>query len=186
MTLVATTIPPPPASSPASRAYAVRGMLLLAFGVAEGALLLLAFRIPFTTVSVLVVVMAAFLVVDGLATLVEAAWAPDRWVWLGLRAIASILAGGVLLLLGSAWLVTIFGWWAILTGLVSAAASPVSRSVRVTLATLSAAVGVLLVGVVPDPVYALLTISVYAIIAGALQLRAARSGRPARPGREVR
>jgi Short repeat of unknown function (DUF308) len=187
MTLVATTIPPAPASSPAGRAFAARGMLLLAFGVAEGALLLLAFRIPVTTVSVLVAVMAAFLVVDGLAALVEAARAPDRWVWLALHATASIVAGGVLLLLGSAWLVTIFGWWAILTAVVKLAASPVSRPVRAVLATLSAAVGVLLVvGVVPDPVYALLTISVYAIITGALQLRAVRSGRAARPGREVR
>jgi hypothetical protein len=187
MTLVATTIPPAPASSPASRAFAVRGMLLLAFGVAEGALLLLAFRVPFTTVSVLVAVMVAFLVIDGLAALVEAARAPDRWMWLGLRAAASIFAAVVLLLLGPAWLVTIFGWWAILTGLASPAVSPVSRPVRVVLATLSAAVGLLLVvGIVPDPVHALLTISAYAIIAGGLQLRAVRSGRPARPGREVR
>jgi hypothetical protein len=187
MTLVATTIPPAPASSPASRAFAVQGMLLLAFGVAEGALLLLAFRIPFTTVPVLVAVMAAFLVIDGLAAFVEAVRAPDQKVWLGLRTAASILAGGVLLLLGPAWLVTIFGWWAILTGLVNLATSPVSGPVRVVVATLSVVVGLLLVGgVLHDPVRALLTISVYAIIAGGMQLRAVRSRLTVRPGREVR
>jgi uncharacterized membrane protein HdeD (DUF308 family) len=186
MTLEATTIPPASASSPASRAFAVRGVLLLVFGVTEGALLLLAFRIPFTTVSMFVVIMAAFLVVDGLAAFVEAARARDRWLWLGLRAAAGILTGGGLLFLGPTWLVTIFGWWAILIGVVHLAASPVSRPVRVVLATLSVAVGLLLVvGVVPYPVSALLTISVYAIIAGGLQI-ALRSGRPARPGREVR
>jgi uncharacterized membrane protein HdeD (DUF308 family) len=187
MTLVATTIPSTPASSPAGRAFAVRGMLLLVFGVAEGALLLLAFRTSFTTVSVLVAVMAAFLVIDGVVALVEAARAPDRWWWLVVRALASLLAGGGLLLLGPVWTVTIFGWWAILTGAVSLAASPLSRPTRVVLATLSAAVGLLLVvDIFHGPVGALLTIAVYAIIAGGLQLRAVRSGRTVRAGREVR
>jgi hypothetical protein len=187
MTLVATTLPPAPASSPASRAFAVRGVLLLVFGVAEGALLLLAFRIPFTTVSVLVAVMAAYLVADGVATLVEAALAPDRWLWLLLHALASLVAGGALLLLDHVWALRIFGSWAVLIGLVNLAASPVSGPVRVVVATLSLAVGLLLVvGVLLDPVRAVLAIAVYAIIAGGLQLRAVRFGRSTRPGREVR
>jgi hypothetical protein len=187
MTIVATTIPPGPASSPASRAFAVRGVVLLVFGVVEGALLLLAFRIPFTTVSVLAAVMAVFLVLDGVAALVEAARAPDRWLWLVLRALASLVAGGGLLLLGPPWLVRIFGWWAILIGVLNPVASPVPGPARLVVATLSAAVGLLLVvGAFPDPVRALLAISVYAIIAGGLQLRAVRSARTGRPGHEVR
>jgi hypothetical protein len=186
MTLVATTILPAPASSPAGRAFAVRGVLLLVLGVAEGALLLLAFRLP-TTVWVLMAVMAAFLVIDGIAALVEAALAPDRWLWLVLRALTSLVAAGVLLLLGPASLVKIFGWWAIVTGVVNPVASPVSGPVRVVLVTLSVAVGLLLVvGVLQDPVRAVLTISVYAIIAGGMQLRAVRSRLTVRPGREVR
>jgi uncharacterized membrane protein HdeD (DUF308 family) len=187
MKAVATTIPPAPASSPASRGFAVRALLLLAVGVAEGALLLLAFRIPLTTVSVLVAVMAAFLVVDGVTALVEAVRARDRWRWLVLRALASLVAGGLLLLLGPPRLVAIFGWWVILTGVVNPAASPVSRPVWIVVATLSAAVGLLLVtGVFQDPARALLMISVYAIVAGGLQLRAVRSGRTVRPGRALR
>jgi Short repeat of unknown function (DUF308) len=187
MKAVATTIPPAPASSPASRGFAVRALLLLAVGVAEGALLLLAFRIPLTSVAVLVAVMAAFLVVDGVTALLEAVRAPDRWLWLVLRALPSLVAGGLLLLLGPTWLVEIFGWWVILTGVVNLAASPLSGRVRMVVATLSAAVGVFLVaGGVQDPVRALLTISAYAIIAGGLQLRAVRSGRTVRPGRAVR
>jgi amino acid transporter len=187
MTPAATTIPPAPASSPAGRVVAVRGMLLLAFGVAEAALVLLAFRIPGLTVSVFLFVAVAFLVIDGVAALVETVREPARSLGRVLRALTGLVASGFLLLLGAAWLVQIFGWWAIVTGVADPAASPVSRPVRVILTSLSIAAGVLLVvGVFRDPVWALLTISGYAILAGGMQLRALRSDLTGRTGPDVR
>jgi succinate-acetate transporter protein len=187
MTLVATTIPPAPASSPASRTVAVGGMLLLVFGVAELALLLLAFRIPRVTVSVLLSVMVAFLVIDAVTALVETGRAPARSMGRVLRALTDLVASAFLLLLGPAWLVRIFGWWAIVTGVVDPTASLVSRPVRVILTSLSIAAGVLLVlGVYRDPVHAMLTIAGYAILAGGIQLYAVRSGLTGRTGPDVR
>jgi hypothetical protein len=184
---MATTIPPAPASSPARRAVAVRGWLLLVFGVAESALLLLAFRIPRVTVWVFFSVMVAFLVIDAVTALVETARAPARPMGRVLRALTGLVASAFLLLLGPAGLVRIFGWWAIVTGVVDPAASLVSRPVRVILMCLSIAVGVLLVvGVVRDPVRALLTIAGYAILAGGIHLRAVRSGLTGRTGPDVR
>jgi hypothetical protein len=161
-------------------------VLFLVFGVVEGVLILLAFRMPHITVSVLVVVMAGFVVIDGVTALLEAARATDRRLGLVLRALTGVAAGVLILLLTSGWSVTVFGWWAVVTGVLAAADAVPSGPVRIVVAALSLVLGVLAVGgAFRDPVRATLAISLYGILAGGMQLRAARSGYPGRPDATV-
>src|SRR6266571_3795234 len=104
------------------RTFAFRGVLLLIFGLAEGGLVLFWYQVPYVTSSPLTFVLAAFLLADGLAMLVESV--------IVLRAIRSPL--------------TAFAWWASATGLLEAWA-PLSlhdgTAWRITMAALSVALG---------------------------------------------
>jgi hypothetical protein len=53
------------------RTLAFGSTLLLIFGLAEGAILLLAFRVPDITTSLLIIVLITFVTLDALATLFE-------------------------------------------------------------------------------------------------------------------
>jgi hypothetical protein len=164
-----------PRATRTSGAAAVRAALLLAFGLVEGGLILLAFEIPQITVRVLVRVMATFVVSDSLAALVEAARGQGRrWALVG-RALTGVTAGLAILLLAPIWSIKIFAAWAIVTGILGAAEGAAAGPIRVVVPALSVALGLLLIGgAVPDPVRALLAISVYGVIGGGIGLGATR------------
>jgi hypothetical protein len=154
-----------------------RGALLLVFGVIEGGLTLLAFRIPHVTTSTLVLLMGGFVVIDAVMTTVEVARAAERSWRLELRALSGAVAAALMLVLAVPSAVKIFAWWAIVTGVLDAADSRAAGPMRLVPAALSVALGLLLVtGAFRYPVHAVLTIAAYGVIAGAMHLGAARSG----------
>ena len=160
----------------AGRARALRAALLLVFGLVEGLLVLLAFRIPHLTVSVLVLVMAAFLLLDGIAAALEAARTRGGGSWLLVRAVASVVAGLLIVSLAPGASLTVFAGWALVTGALDMARG--SGATRLA-AALSLVLGVWILVDVRDHVRLLLTISAYAIIAGLLNIRAAVRPAPA-------
>jgi hypothetical protein len=153
-----------------NRAQALRAGLLLAFGLVEGALVLLAFRIPHLTTWVLLLVMAAFLLLDGIAAALEAARARGGGAWLLVRAVASIVAAVVTVSLGSPLSLKVFAVWALVTGALDIPRS--SGATRVA-AALALALGVWILVDVRDPARLLLAIAAYGIVAGLLILRGA-------------
>lgn len=160
--------------SRARRVPALRGALLLAFGLAQAVLILLAFRLPNVTVSVLVTLMSVFLVLDGIASLAPAFTADERSPWRVSQAVASLAAGGAILFAPTEVTLPIFACWSILTGLLQAVEAPASDLGRLVVAALSLVAGlVILVSPVRDPVRLLLVVTVYGVVAGALRLRRA-------------
>lgn len=158
----------------ARRARAVRGALLLVFGLTEGALILLAFRIPYVTARLLVMVMGVFVVVDGAVALIEVMRTRNRSPWLLLHGLTGLVAGALVLVLARAWWLKVFAGWAILTGALAAVEAPRSLAVRVGVVALSLALGLLvLADAFRDPARGLLGISTYAVIAGSILLRTA-------------
>ena len=84
------------ASSRSQRTLAFRGALLLVFGLVMGAMLVLAFRVPDITTKLMIIVLSAFVIVDGLATLFEAAGVASQrgaWALLVLKALIGFAAG---------------------------------------------------------------------------------------------
>ena len=164
------------------RTFAFRGVLLLIFGLAEGGLVLFWYQVPYVTSSPLTFVLAAFLLADGLAMLVDSVIVlhrRGRWMWLAANALAGITAALIVLLAIRSPL-TAFAWWAIATGLLEAWA-PLSRhdgtSWRITMAALSVALGLfILAGPLRDAVRLLLTIAVFGVLTGGLRVQAARRG----------
>ena len=103
------------ASSRSQRTLAFRGALLLVFGLVMGAMLLLAFRVPDITTKLMIIVLSAFVIVDGLATLFEAAGVASRrgaWALLVLKALIGFAAAVAIVLRPGVRSVTIFAWWA--------------------------------------------------------------------------
>ena len=175
-TLAATT------TSRKASALVVRAVLLLAFGLVEGALVLFAFRIPHVGVSALVLVMAGFFFLDAAAVAVELARRRGSVSWLVPRAVAGVVAGALVLLLAPRSSINIFAGWALLTGALDIGeALTAGVAGRLVQGALSLALGVFVwVGVSDTPVV-LLTIAMYAVVAGGLQLGAAmRSGQERR------
>lgn len=163
--------------TPRARWDTVRGALLLAFGLSEGALILLAFRVPHITASLLVLVMAGFVVAAGAGALLGAARTPDGRGWLLAHGLTGVAAGVLMVLLAPGWSVRIFALWAIVTGVLDAVEPPAGGRARVVVAVLSLALGVVvLTGILTDPVRVLLAISAYGVVAGGLWLRAGRPG----------
>jgi uncharacterized membrane protein HdeD (DUF308 family) len=96
-------------------ALALRGIVAIAFGI-------LAFLLPGLTLGALIILFAAYALVDGVSHLVTAfrnrgAGGPDWWMVVG--GIAGIAAGIIAVLvpgITALFLVTLIGVWAIVTG----------------------------------------------------------------------
>jgi uncharacterized membrane protein HdeD (DUF308 family) len=164
---------------PSQRVLAFRGALLLLFGLVEGALLLFAFHLPHVTTSVLVLILAGFVLADGLATLFEAVAAMNRggrWIGPGANTVAGIAACVIVLFVTHHPLRT-FASWVLVTGVLEAwtALWPCRASrARTAAATVSVTVGILvLVGPFHDNARLILAMAVYGLITGALRLQAA-------------
>ena len=161
------------------RTPAIRGALLLLFGLCETALLLVAFRLPDVTASVLVVIMVGFLLLDGLTIVFEVAGAMARRRRRLLRigeAIVSIGAGVVIALAARGHALSVFAWWALLTGLLDLAEARAvrHRGTRLFIAVCSIVFGALLLWAAGgDLPVRVLGAGIYGIIVGALKLRAA-------------
>jgi uncharacterized membrane protein HdeD (DUF308 family) len=164
------------------RTFAFRGVLLLIFGVAEGGLVLFTYQLPYVTSSPRTFVLAAFVLADGLAMLVDsvaALYRRGRWMWPAANALAGITAALIVLLAMRSPL-TAFAWWAIATGLLEAGAPRSRRDEspwRIAVAALSVALGLfILAGPFQDAVRLLLVIAAYGVITGGLRVQAARRG----------
>ncbi len=96
-------------------AVALRGVLAILFGIA-------ALLLPFATFASLVLLWAAYMLVNGVFAIVSAVRAAtrhERWGWLTLEGIVDIIAGVVALLLPGLTalvLVTLLGIWAVISG----------------------------------------------------------------------
>ena len=182
--MTALAAPMTPAATTARRArrvHVLRGGLMLAFGVAEAALVLLAFRLPHVTVVTLVLALNAFLVLDAIAVALPAIQAREPWRGWAPQALVSLVAGVLLLFVPyGRWLV-IFGVWAIFSGVLDGAHVIASGSGRVVLSVLSLALGILLLaGPLRDHALLLLVVSAYGIVTGILRLLMARTAPGAR------
>jgi Short repeat of unknown function (DUF308) len=173
-------------SSRSQQTLRVRGVLLLAFGLAEGAMLLLAFRVPDITTSLLIIVLVVFVVVDALATLFEIAgvtWPRGAWALLVLKALIGLAAGVALVLRPRSHALTLFAWWAVLTGILEALEAVAFRGQRhwrLVVAGLSVAFGVMVLGgPLRDTADLVLLAGVYGVVAGIVRL--ATAGHSASP-----
>lgn len=166
-----------PEVSPVQWGPAIRGALLLLFGVSEGVLILFAFRVPNITVREMVMLLTVFLVADGAVALWEAARGrQSARRLLASEALLGVAAGVALLILQAPWSVPIFAVWVIVTGVLDAmptlTASPAPG--RIVIAVLSLAYGVLaLAGPLRDRALLLLVGAAYSVIVGSLRLRRA-------------
>ena len=169
---------------------AFRGALLLVFGLVMGAMLLLAFRVPDITTRLMVIVLSAFVIVDGLATLFEAAGVASQrgaWALLVLKALIGFAAGVAIALRPGSRAVTIFAWWALLTGVLEgfeALTFRAQRHWRLIVAGLSVLFGLLVLGgSLRDMAVIVLAGGIYGVVAGITRLTTAGQSAPAgRPG----
>jgi uncharacterized membrane protein HdeD (DUF308 family) len=180
MTPVVTSAASPDAAPMPQRTLAVRGALLLVFGLCQGGLLLLAFRLPNITSALLTSMMMGFVILDGLAIALETgrAIAGGRsWLVLAAKAVVGIGAGIWIAWLASVEAITVFAWWALLIGLLEtleAASAGRHHRWRWLVAFCSIAFGGFVLGgpVSSAPVLLLVT-AVYGVVVGAFRLRAA-------------
>src|SRR4029453_10026188 len=161
------------APSRSQRMLAFRGTLLLIFGLAMGAMLLLAFRLPDFTTRLLIVVLSAFVIIDSVATLFEAAGVTSRrgaWALLVLKALIGLAAGVTIAMKPGPRAVTIFAWGALLTGIVEAIGALTFRAQRhwrLIVAGLSVLFGLLVLGgSLRDTAVMVLVVGIYGVVAG--------------------
>ena len=169
----ATTVVKGPFPSP--RVLIFRGALALLFGLSEGALLLLAFRVSEITAGLLVWVLAGFVGLDGLATLLGARTL-RQWPLAVFRGLIGVVAGFTMVFLPGPWVLVVFAWWALLTGLLELLEGPAASGGRAAAATPIALGLLLLVGVLRDGPVAILVVAAYGLVVGSLRLWAARHG----------
>ena len=170
-TLAAPMTPTATTARLARRALALRGALLLAFGVAEATLVLVAFRVPHMPASALIVVMSGFLVLDAVAAALPAVQAREPWLGRAPQALASLAAGVLILVVPFGRWLGVFAAWAIVSGVLDGVESFASGSGRLVVSILSLALGVmLLASPVRDHALLLLAVSAYGIVTGSLRL----------------
>jgi len=170
-TLAALMTPAATTAARVRRVLALRGALLLAFGVVEGALVLLAFRVPHLTVLVLMLVMSGFLVLDGIVTALHAARAREPWLGRAPQALASLTAGVLILFVPYGRWLAVFVAWVIVSGVLDGVESLAAGSGPLVVSILSLALGVmLLASPVRDHAHLLLAVSAYSIVTGSLRL----------------
>ena len=159
---------------------------MLIFGLAEGAMLLLAFRVPDITTSLLIIVLITFVTLDALATLFEAPGVrSERAVWalLVCKAALGLLAAVAIALRPRSQDLAMLAWWAIGTGLLEGLEALMvsgQRHWRLVVAGLSIAFGLLvLAGPRRDTAVLILMAGIYGVVAGTVRLVTA--GRSASP-----
>jgi uncharacterized membrane protein HdeD (DUF308 family) len=180
------------APSRGRRMLAFRGTLLLVFGLVMGAMLLLAFRVPDLTTRLLSIVLSAFVIIDAAATLFEAAGVTSQrgaWALLVLKALIGLVAGVAIAMKSGPRVMTIFAWWALLTGILEgteALAFRAQRHWRLIVAGLSVLFGLLVLGgSLRDMAVMVLAVGIYGVVAGITRLTTTgQSASPpaARPG----
>ena len=167
----------PQTPSRSQRTLAFRGALLLIFGLAEGAMLLLAFRVPDITTSLLIIVLITFVTLDALATLFEAAGVRSEhavWALLVCKAALGLLAAVAIALRPRSHALPMLAWWAIGTGLLEGLEALIvsgQRHWRLVVAGLSIAFGLLvLAGPRRDTAVLVLVAGIYGVVAGTVRL----------------
>jgi len=164
--------------APTRRPLVLRGALLLAFGLGEGGLFLLVFRVRTSPSRCSRAADRGVRSAGRRDTIVEATLMRERSLWLLPQALTGVAAAGLVLLLPAASALAIFAWWAVVIGLFEAGESLASGSRRVLVSVLSLALGLfVLAGPVHDPSLLLLAVALYGVLAGAGRLHAARSRR---------
>ena len=142
------------------------------------------------------IVLSAFVIVDGLATLFEAAGvASQRGVWalLVLKALLGLVAGVAIALGPGPRAVTIFAWWVLVTGVLEgfeALTFRGQRHWRLIVAGLSVLFGLLVLGgSLRDMAVIVLAGGIYGVVGGVTRLTTAGqsasppAGRPGFPKR---
>ena len=164
---------------------AFRGTLLLVFGLVVGAMLLLAFRVPDLTTRLLVIVLSAFVIIDAVATLFEAAGVTSKrgaWALLVLKALIGLAAGVAIAMKSGPRVMTTFAWWALLTGIlegIEALAFRAQRHWRLIVAGLSVLFGLLVLGgSLRDTAVMVLAVGIYGVVAGITRLTTAGQSAP--------
>ena len=160
---------------------AFRGVLLLIFGLAEGAMLLLAFRVPDITTTLLIIVLTTFVIVDAAGDALRGR-RRDVTAWRvgaagAARPLIGLAAGDRDRAPPRSQALTTFAWWALLTGLLEgleALTFSAQRHWRLVVAGLSIAFGLLVLGGSRrDTAVLVLAAGVYGVVAGITRLAAA-------------
>jgi uncharacterized membrane protein HdeD (DUF308 family) len=161
---------------PVQWALTCRAVLAMLFGLAEGAMILLAFWLPRITAALMGTMFAGFALLDGLVALFAAAWGwrrGGRWRLLACKGLTGVAAGIAVVFQAPGQkpgALAIFAWWAIITGLLQVAEALFlgahrGRPVLVATAVLSLAFGAL---VLVRPPHDLLTLVMHVAASGIL------------------
>jgi uncharacterized membrane protein HdeD (DUF308 family) len=158
----------------------LRAVLALLFGLAEGAMVLFAFWLPRISAALMATFFTGFALLDGLVALLAAAWGwkrGGRWRLLACKGLTGAIAGIAVFFRGqTARPLTIFAWWAIITGLLQAVetlslGTRPGRSWLAATAVLSVAFGALILARPPrDLVTLAMHIAAYGLLLGVLRL----------------
>ena len=109
--------------APTRRPLVLRGALLLAFGLGEGGLFLLVFRVRTSPSRCSRAADRGVRSAGRRDTIVEATLMRERSLWLLPQALTGVAAAGLVLLLPAASALAIFAWWAVVIGLFEAGES---------------------------------------------------------------
>jgi len=160
----------------------LRAVLALLFGLAEGAMILLAFWLPRITAALMATFFTGFALLDGLVALLAAAWGwkrGGRWRLLACKGLTGAIAGIVVFFRAPGQTprpLTIFAWWAIITGLLQAVemlslGTRPGRPWLAATAVLSVAFGAVILGRPPRDLMTLaMHIAAYGFLLGVLRL----------------
>lgn len=167
---------------PVQWALTSRAALAMLFGLAEGAMILLAFWLPRITAGLMATLFMGFALLDGLVALLAAVWGwrrGGRWRLLACKGLTGIAAGIAVLFQApgqKSGALAIFAGWAIITGLLQAVEALFlgahrGRPVLIATAVLSVAFGALILGRPPQDLMTLVMhVAVYGILLGILRL----------------
>ena len=167
---------------PVQWALTCRAVLAMLFGLAEGAMILLAFWLPRITVALMGTLFAGFALLDGLVALFAAAWGwrrGGRWRLLACKGLTGVAAGIAVMFQAPGQkpgALAIFACWAIVTGLLQTVEALFlgthrGRPVLVATALLSLAFGaIVLVRPPQDLMTLVMHVAAYGILLGLLRL----------------
>ncbi len=172
----------PPTNYPVQWALTSRAVLAMLFGLAEGAMILLAFWLPRITAGLMGTMFMGFALLDGLVALFAAVWGwrrGGRWRLLACKGVTGVTAGVAVMFQTPGQkpgALAIFAWWAIITGLLQGVEAIFlgahrGRPVLVATAVLSLAFGSLILGRPPrDLMTLVMHVAAYGILLGILRL----------------
>ena len=167
---------------PVQWALTGRAVLAMLFGLAEGAMILLAFWLPRITAGLMATMFMGFALLDGLVALFAALWGwrrGGRWRLLACKGLTGVAAGFAVMFQTPGQkpgALAIFAWWAVITGLLQAVEALFlgahrGRPVLVATAVLSLAFGSVILGRPPrDLMTLVMHVAAYGILLGILRL----------------